>query len=119
MAISNRLSQVQRHPPSQQFLRGGETVAQPDIEFGLFEGQSWSLLPRSTYEGIFEVSQVSKNHTVMVGVRVYNAPSSTNKQNFFEAVKKVRVAEPQTGRFESRRNRDALSDARSETCVVH
>lgn len=105
--------------PSYQFLRGGETVDQPGVSFVLPEGKLWIAMIRSTYEAAFGASPMPRNDTLIVAVRVYTAPPSTNKQEFLEAIKRGRIDEPQTGRFERIRNREALYGIRPETCVVH
>lgn len=105
--------------PSYIFVRGGETVYQPGVSFVLPETKSWIALTRSTYEAVFGARQMPKNDTLIVGVRVYNAPPSTSMEEFLEVVKKGRIAEPQTGRFERIRNNEALYNTRPETCVVH
>ena len=105
--------------PSYQFLRGGETVHQPGVSFVLPKGKPWIAMIRSTYEAVFGAGQMPKDDTLIVAVRVYNAPPSTNKQDFLDAIKNGRVAGPQTGRFEIVRNSEAISEERTETCVVH
>jgi len=105
--------------PSYQYIQGGDTVEQPGVSFVLPEGRTWIAMIRSTYEAAFGASGMPKNDTLIVGVRVYNAPPSADKQAFLEAIKKGRVAEPDTGRFEIIGNSEVLSEVRSETCVVH
>jgi len=105
--------------PSYQYIRGGETVNQPGVSFVLPESRSWVAIIRSTYEAAFGASDMPKNDTLIVGVRIYNAPLYADKQEFLEAVKKDRGAGPEIGRFKIIRNNEELSSTRSETCVEH
>src|SRR5262249_52463289 len=105
--------------PSFQFSRGGETVTQPGVSFVLPEGKSWVAILRSTYQAIFGATPMPKHETLVVSAHVYNAPAFATREEFLEAIKKGRIDEPQTGRFEIIRNTEALYDARAETCVVY
>ena len=105
--------------PGYQFLRGGETVHQPGVSFVLPEGKPWIAMIRSTYQAAFGAGEMPENDTLIVAVLVYDAPPSASKQEFLEAVRRDRAAEPQTGRFEVIRNSEAISDERAETCIVH
>jgi hypothetical protein len=105
--------------PSYQFHLGGETIHQPGVSFVLPKGKPWAAVIRSTYQAAFGAGQMPKDDTLIVAVQVYNTPPFTNRLEFLEAVKNGRAAEPQTGRFERIRNSEAISEGRSETCVVH
>ena len=105
--------------PSYQYLRGGETVDQPGVSFVLPEGKSWIVMTRSTYQAVFGARQMPNDETLVVAVSVYNVPSSSNQEEFLEYIKKVRLAEPKTGRFQIIRNIETLYDGRPETCVMH
>lgn len=105
--------------PSYQYLRGGELIQQPGVAFVLPEEKSWIAMMRSTYVGTFGASQMPNNETLIVGVRVYNAPKSGSPEEFLEAIKRGRAAEPKTGRFEKIRNIETLYNGRPETCAMH
>ncbi len=77
--------------PSYQYIQGGETVDQPGVSLVLPEGRMWVAMMRSTYVAAFGASGMPNNETLIVGTRVYNAPPSTNKQEFLEAIKKIEL----------------------------
>jgi len=105
--------------PSYQFFSGGQTINQPGVSLILPEGKSWGAIIRSTYEGVFGAKPMPKNDTLIVAIRVYNAPPASTKEEFLSAIKKGRSSEPKTGRFEIIKSREELFDARSEVCVIH
>jgi hypothetical protein len=52
-------------------------------------------------------------------VSINQVPAGLSREQFLEYVKKGRAAEPQTGRFETLKNDEHLSDQRQEVCVEH
>ena len=105
--------------PNYQYINGGARIKQPGISFVLPKAKSWIAIIRSTYEAAFGASRMPRHESLIVAVRVYDLPATTNKQEFLKYIKQKREAGPKTGRFEKIRNNQSLYNVRSESCVVH
>jgi hypothetical protein len=105
--------------PSYQEFWGGERVYQPGVSFELPAGKSWVALIRTTYQAAIGTRDMPPNETLIVATSVYDLPGYANKEEFLQAVKQGRAAEPATGRFEKISLVERLYDARPETCVFH
>lgn len=98
---------------------GGQRVAVPGVSFVPPAGKQWSMMVGSTYQNVLAAKGMNSNETFIVATQIVQISSVGSKEEFLKRVKEQRAAEPQTGRFETIKNREFLDEERAETCVRH
>lgn len=98
---------------------GGQEFTQPGVSFTPPAGNQWSILGLSTYQTALMTKGKDANESYLVATQLFQIPAFGSKDEFLQFVRKGRASEPQTGRFETIKNEEALYQQREETCVKH
>jgi hypothetical protein len=98
---------------------GGQRISVPGVSFVPPAGKQWSMMMRSTYQTVLASTGKDQNETFIVATQIFQISNVGSKEDFLKRVKEQRAAEPQTGRFETTKNREFLDNERTETCVRH
>jgi hypothetical protein len=73
----------------------------------------------SDYQTVLAAGGRNSDETFIVATQIFQISNARSKEGFLKRVKEQRAAEPQTGRFETIKNREFLDHERTETCVRH
>jgi hypothetical protein len=98
---------------------GGQIFVQPGVSFTPPAGSQWSILSLSTYQTALITKGKNDNESYIVATQLFQIPPFESNDAFLNYVQKGRASEPQTGRFETIKNEEALYKQREETCVKH